>query len=311
MTQTTSDPTTNRLGPFPAGATPAELVALVQQGSLGLRLLDREEQARDYYRTRCEALEKAAAEFFFAYPGTQALIFQKNRETALLPDFTEYVLCWFAENRLCGTILSGVTSDAGTHAQINEQETACEEHAAEVVDALGRKYPERPRAFLNYFDFVIQTAPPESAGEADDESFTHFTRLATIVEDNTPRTRVESASCGPVLLHLEARTHSSEIPTGSTHSSQRSRSSFANPECLVLYDFLVERYVRTIESIHVCENLIYISRTLANDLGRKLNASQSAQLRDQTQAEINKWLSALSRAEEAKQARVQHLMEIL
>lgn len=300
----------NRLGPFPAGSTSADLVALVAQGDLGLRVLDAEEQARDYYKARCEAIEKVAQEFFFAYPGSKALILQKVRDSALLPEFAEYVYCWFADDRLCGAILSGVTSDAGTHAQVNEQEAASEQHAAEVAEALGRKYPEQPGRFVNFFDFEILPAPPAVEGSASEDLHAPFERLAT-QEESEPCTRVETAYCGPSLVSFVGRPLAAEIPTGSTHSAQSSRKAYANPDCLVIYDYKLERYVRTIESIHVYETLIYVSRSLNEDLGRRLNARQAQAVREQAAAAIDEWRQTIERAENARRDRIDRLAAVL
>jgi hypothetical protein len=303
--------TANRLGPFQAGSTSADLIALVNAGTLGLRLLEPEEQTRDYYKARCEAIEKATHEFFFPYEGCRSLIFQKIRESSSLPEFTEYVCCWFVEDQLCGTVLSGVTSDAGTHAQMNEQESALHEHAAEVIEALGCKYPESPRSFVNDFQFEVYSAVPEIDGQAAGTLFTPFERLVTTIEENEPCSRIETAFCGPALVQFTGKPQAVELPTGSTHSSQSSRSAFASPDCLVVYDFKLERYVRTIESVHVYENLTYVFRALAADLGRRLNTRHAAQVRDQAQVQIDQWQTAISRAEAEKRARIARLMEIL
>ncbi len=57
---------TNRAGPFVAGSTSSELIALASQPDLALRILEQEERIRDYY-ARCEALRSAASEFFLDY----------------------------------------------------------------------------------------------------------------------------------------------------------------------------------------------------------------------------------------------------
>jgi hypothetical protein len=304
-------PATHRLGPFPAGCTSAELVAQAGQGELGLRQLDADEQAHEYYKARCQAIEKTSAEFFYANPDSRCLIFEKARDSRLLPEFAEYLFCWFAEDRLCGVILSGVTSDAGTHAQINEQEAALEEHAAEVAEALERKYPERPTAFVNHFNFVVHPTPRGRDGSSEADLFIPFERLVASIEDGAPSMRIEGVCCGPTLISFAGKPHAVELASGSSHSSQFFRQAFASPECLVIYDFKLERYVRTIESIHVYEDLIYISRSLAEDLGRRLNAQHAATVRAEAEAQINEWRTARSRAEEAKRARIAHLVEVL
>jgi hypothetical protein len=302
---------TNRLGPFLAGSSSEDLIALVRQGELGLRVLDPDEQAREYYRARCEALESAAREFFHAYDESRSLILQKTREAPGLPEFAEYLYCWFAEDRLCGAILSGVTSDAGSHGQINEQEAAYEEHAAEVAEALAGKYPESPGAFLNPFQFEVHESPPQIDGLPAGEHFTTFERLVATPGENQAESRVGTAACGPGVIVFSGRPLTAEIPTGTTHSSQAVRKGFANDACLVIYDFKSERYVRTIESIHVYENLIYLSRTLAAEIGRRINERRRALVREDARAQIDAWRSAIDRAEEGRRARIQRLAEIL
>jgi hypothetical protein len=302
---------TNRLGPFVVGSTSSDLTNLVNKGELGLRILDREEQSRDYYKARCESLESVAREFFFNYEGCSHFILQKTRETAKLPGFTEYVYCWLIDDQLSGAILSGVTSDAGTHAQVNEQEAELWEHASEVAEALSLKYPESTESFVNFFNFEIYPAPPDLHGMATAGLFTSFERLVTATEEDDSNTRLQTQFCGPAIVELSRKKHDGEIPTGATHSSQSSRKCFSSPECHVIYDFKIERYVRTIESIHVYESLIYLSRGLKDDLGRQLNARQSAQLHDQAQAEIARWRNSIQQAEAAKKTRVLRLAEIL
>ncbi|MFO0889109.1 MAG: hypothetical protein U0790_08205 [Isosphaeraceae bacterium] len=301
---------TNRLGPFVAGSSSGDLITLINQGDLGVRILDPDEQARDYYKARCEALEAAAREFFYNYEGSRSLVLQKTREAPLLPPFVEYIYCWFAEDQLCGAILSGVTSDAGTHSQINEQEAAFEEHASEVAEALRRKYPESPATFVNPFNFEIHPGMPTVEGPSGKEYFTGFERLVS-TDGEQALTQVETAYCGPGLIQCTGRTPAAEIPTGTTHSGQAHRRGFANPDCLVIYDFKCERYVRTIESIHVYESLTYLSRRLAESLGRRLNGEHSARVRAQADARIVEWRSGITKAEEAKRARIHRLSEIL
>jgi hypothetical protein len=288
------------VGPFVAGSTSSDLISLAGQVELGLRLLEREEQAQDYYRARCEALVTTAREFFFPYERSSALVFQKTRDNPDLPDFIEYIYCWLAENRLCGTILSGVTSDAGTHDQMNEQEADFWEHCSEVAEALLRKYPEDPESFINYFNFDTFPAQPQMHGSAPAGLFTSYQRLVTTTVDNEPTTRVETHYCGPSLISPAFRKQDSDIPTAATHSNQSQSRMFASNDCLVVYDFKIERYVRTIESIHVFENLIYVSRTLANDLGRRLNSQRCALVAAEAQAEIEARKESERLAEEAR-----------
>ena len=103
----------------------------------------------------------------------------------------------------------------------------------------------------------------------------------------------------------------SDIPTAATHSSQSARKFFANDEFLVVYDFKVERYVRTIESIHAFENVVYLSRTLADDIGRRLNARECDRVASDARKEIDRWKASVSQAEEARRERIARLSQIL
>jgi hypothetical protein len=302
------------MGPFVAGSRSSDLISLASQGDLGLRLLANEEQGRDYYKARCEALAATAREFFFPYEESSALVFQKTRDTPRLPDFIEYIYCWLAEDRLCGTILSGVTSDAGTHAHMNEQESGFWEHCSEVLEALARKYPETPEFFVNYFNFETYPSRPQIQGTAQEGVFspvTSYQRLVTTTMDNEPKTRVETQYCGPSLVSPALRKHDPDIATGATSESQSSTRTFASKDCLVFYDFKIERYVRTIESIHVFESLIYVSSTLANDIGRRLNSQRCARVAAEAQAEVEKRQESQRLAEEAKKARISKLVDLL
>jgi hypothetical protein len=299
------------LGPLVAGSTSSELCAQATQDELGLRLLAKEDQARDQYRPRCSALNSVASEFFYNYQGASSIIFQKIRETPLLPDFVEYVFCWLASDHLCGAILSGVTSDAGTHTHIDEQEKVFCEHAAEVAQALASRYLESIGPFVNHFNFETYPVLPQVNGFATEDYLTAYQRLVTDNTDGEPSVRIDTHYSGPAFLQPSRRKHDSEIPTAATHSRESSSQAYASKDTVVVYDFKVERYVRTIESIHVFENLIYLSRALADDLGRRLNSERCGLERAQAQAEIDHWKESLRLAEEAKKARILRLAEIL
>jgi hypothetical protein len=302
---------TQHVGPFVAGSTSAEVIALAGRGDQGLRVLDAEEQKREYFQGRCEALQTAASEFFFPYERTSTLILQKTREVPTLPDFIEYVFCWLADDRLAGFILSGVTSDAGTHEQINEQEAAFWDHTAEVTLALGQKYPENPEIFLNYFNYETSLVIPHLPAGAPQQVFSAYSRLVTSTVENEPSTRVETHYCGPALVVAARKKLDAEISTAATHSMQSSRKFFANDEFIVVYDFKIERYVRTIESIHVFENIVYLSKVLGQELGQRLNAQHCAAVQAGARAEIERWQDSIRQAEEAKKARIQKLAAML
>ena len=203
----------HRLGPLVAGSRSSELCDLAGQDTMGLRLLGKEDQERDYYRTRCGALTSLARGFFYNYSGSSSLIFQKIRETPLLPDFVEYIYCWLAEDRLCGAILSGVTSDAGSHAQINEQEGLFREHAAEVAQALSSRYPESLEHFVNLFNFAVYPTLPQVEDLPVQEILTGYPRLVTAAGvDGEPGNQVETHYCGPTIRLAVPVKHDSEHP---------------------------------------------------------------------------------------------------
>jgi hypothetical protein len=286
-------------------------VSLAAQSHLGLRVLDPEEQARDHSKARCEALEAAAREFFFNFDGSASLIFQKTHETPALPEFIEYVYCWLGEDRLGGLILSGVTSDAGTHEQIDVQESQFWEHAAEVAEALAQKYPQAPDTFINFFNFRTYSNRPSLHGVAPADDFTRYDRLVTGTGDDSAGPRVETQFCGPALVYLAPKKLEPTPATAAAHSSQAGRKSFANDRFLVVYDFKVERYVRTIESIHAFENLIYLDKHLANEVGKRLNAQQCARIQKAALQEIERWKASLAQREESRRARISKLSELL
>ena len=299
------------VGPFLAGSPSSDLMSLAQPGDSGIRVLTREERQRDYYKARCDTLASLASEFFFDYDHTSSLIFQKTRDTANLPDFVEYIYCWLAEDRLCGLILSGVTSDAGTHEQMDHQEAAFWDHTVEVAEALSLKYAENPDSIVNYFNFGAFSELPELAGALSTNCLTGYQRLVRITENNEPLYRIETHYCGPSLIRCAPSNHDSNLSTPAASSRQPARRFFASPDFFVVYDVKIERYVRTIESIHVYENLIYIARKLADDLGRNLNSRRCALIQAQAQAEIDQWNESISRAAEARTERIRRLAEIL
>ena len=172
-----------------------------------------------------------------------------------------------------------MTSDAGSHDQINEQEEASWEHSAEVAQALAEKYPQSPDSFINFLDFETYPVLPEHPGLDLTKVLTSYERLVNASEDNETKTRVETHYCGPSIILPSRKKHDAEIATAATHSSQSTRKFFSNEEFLVIYDYKLERYVRTIESLHIFTNLVYIARKLADDLGRQLNARRCAEIR--------------------------------
>lgn len=301
----------SRVGPFRMGSSRADLVGLAGSADLGLRVLNAQEQKSDYFKARCDALEFAAREFFFDYAGSSSLILQKTRDTTSIPEFIEYVFCWLVEDGLAGLILSGVSSDAGSHEQINEQEAVLRELSAEVAQALAEKYPGNPGAFVNYLDFETYAALPEHPGLDMARILTGYERLVSGIEDGESRTRVETHFCGPSIIVPAGKRHEAEIPTAATRGNQATRRYFSNEEFLVIYDSKLERYVRTIESLHVFTNLTYIARSIVDDHGKRLNARRCDEVRAEAAHEVGHWRETLSRAERAKKARISRLAEIL
>jgi len=304
-------PAENSIGPFRAGSTSSDLIGLAGQDGLGLRILSPQEQRTDYFKARCDALEFAAREFFYDYAGSSSLIFQKTRDTPSIPDFIEYAYCWLVEDRLCGLILSGITSDAGSHDQINEEEAASWEHSAEVAQALAEKYPRSPDSFINYLDFETYPALPEHPGLDLTKVLTSYERLVNSSENDEAKTRVETHYCGPAIIVPSRKKHDAEIATAASHSSQSTRKFFSNQEFLVIYDHKLERYVRTIESLHIFTNLVYIARKIADDLGGQLNARRCAEIRAEAGREVGHWRETIRSAEQARKDRISRLARIL
>jgi hypothetical protein len=295
---------------FTAGSRSSDLVKLASQEDSGLRLLTAEDQKRDYYKARCEALSLAAREFFFDYESASSLILEKTRDTGQLPEFVEYVYCWLAEDRLCGFILSGVTSDAGSHEQINQQEAAFWDHASEVAEALSQKYPQTPEVFVNFFNFATYAAQPRLPSGTPADLISEYQELVDASDDTEPGIRLETHFAGPTLLPCVRRPEDSDIATAA-RTRQSNRKSFASSDYLVLYDVKIERYVRTIESFHVFEDLVYISQKLVDELGRKLNSERCRQIQSQAQAQIDRWNESKRRAEAARAERIRRLSDIL
>ena len=253
----------------------------------------------------------AGREFFFDYDKTSSLIFQKTRDTANLPEFVEYVYCWLADDRLGGLILSGVTSDAGTHEQINQQESAFWSMPPRSPRRSPENIPTAPTPSSTFSTSTLTPNCPSLPPVRSPDLFTVYQRLVKTGADLEPTTSVETQYCGPALVYSGRKNHDAEITAPATHSHQSTRRFFANPDFFVVYDVKIERYVRTIESIHVFENVVYIARKLAGELGRQMNSQRSAQVQAQAQAEIEEWKESIKRAAEARSDRIRRLAEIL
>jgi hypothetical protein len=306
-----STPVPDGVGPFVAGSTSSDLIGLLGQPDLGLRLVEQNEQMQDYYRQRCDGLCAAAKEFFHNYEESTSLVFQKAGDSKQIPDFIEYIYCWLLEDHLGGLILFGVSSEAGSHEETDQQENFFREQSAEVAEALASKYPQTPESLINYFNFELYPALPLVPGNVSNDIFLSYQKLVTAMEENEKRSRVETRYCGPTVVLASRRTLGTDAPAGAAHSSRFSRKIFGNNESFVVYDHDISRYVRTIESLHVSTSLVYLSRRVMDDLGRSLNSRRAAQVRAVAQREVAAWEHSLVQADEARRTRISKLAEIL
>jgi hypothetical protein len=301
----------DRVGPFVAGASSSDLIGLAREQDLGLRMIDAQEQKRDYYRQRCDGLVAAAREFFYDYQGSTSLLFEKTQDSGHTPEFIQYACCWLVQDRLGGLILSGLSSDAGTHEQIDQGENCSWEQSCEIAEALSRKYTQNPGALVNYFNFELYPALPHFP-EVDPKSvLSGYQRLVTAQENNESRTRIETHYWGPSVVLASRKKVDPEIATATAHTSRFTRKILCNDQWFVVYNHAIERYVRTIESLHVFTNLVYISRPVMDDVGRTLNAQRGAQVEAEARREIEGWEESLRKEQEAKQTRILKLAQIL
>jgi hypothetical protein len=306
-----SNPALDGVGPFIAGSTSSDLIGLLEQPDLGLRLVDKNEQMQAHYRQRCDGLCAAAKEFFYDYEGSTALVFHKVGDSRQIPDFIEYIYGWLVQDRLGGLILFGVSSEAGTHEEIDQHENAFREHSAEIAEALSSKYSQSPESIINYFNFELYPALPLVPGNPPKDVFSSYQRLVTAVEENERRTRIETHFCGPTVVLASRRKLGADAPAGAAHTSRFSRKIFANNESYAIYDHDISRYVRTIESLHVSTSIVYLSKPVMDDLGRTLNRRRAAQVQAEAQSEVAAWEHSLKKAAEARRTRISRLAEIL
>ena len=301
----------DRVGPFVAGSTSSEVIALAQHPDTGLRLVDKEEQAQDHFRQRCDGLSAKAKEFFYDYEESTSLVFQRMADSKLIPDFVEYAYCWLAADRLGGLILLGVTSEAGTHEQINQQENAFREQSDEVVEALSCKYPQSLVSLVNYFKFERYMVPPPVSGIVPEIVFTGFERLVNVMDETGNKNRIDTEYFGPAVVLSSRKNLGADVAGGAAHTSQSSRKILGNDAFFVVYDHEIVRYVRTIESLHSITSLVYLSRRIMDDVGRKLNSARGARIQAEARREVDGWENALRAAADAKRTRISKLSEVL
>jgi hypothetical protein len=294
-----------------AGSTSKELLALAEQPALALGIVGADQHQANQSRQRCDELKAAAKEFFYDYETAASLVFQKTGDSEFIPEFIQYVYCWLVQDRLGGLIFSGLSSDAGSHEQMDQTENSYWDQSAEIAEALLSKYNQNPRLLLNYFNFVVYGTPPRIPDVDPKEVFSGFPRLVTCDGNNEMKTRIETQYWGPSVLLSSDSASGQELATGAAHTSAAVRKIFCNDHWLVVCNHKVERYVRTIESLHVFTKLVYLSRSIMNDFGRQANAERGAQLQADAQRDIGRWEQSLNQAQGAKQARIQKLSQIL
>ena len=164
---------------------------------------------------------------------------------------------------------------------------------------------------INYFNFEIYAVPPPVSGKELKGIFTGVERLVTGIDETGNTNRIETQYFGPAVVHSSRRRLGADVAAGAAHTSQSSRKIFGNEECFVIYDHEIVRYVRTIESLHSITSLVYLSRRMMDDIGRKLNAARCTQIQAEARLAIAGWKNALLQAEEAKRTRISNLSKIL
>jgi hypothetical protein len=293
------------------GSTSSELIALTEQPDLAIRLVEPGEQMQEYHRQRCDILCARAKEFFHDDEHSRSLVFEKTGESSQIPEFIEYVYCWLAQDRLSGLILLGVNSEAGTHEEINQQENTVREHSAELAEALSAKYTQTRDYLVNHFNFKIYPMLPPVPGNESRDVFSGFQRLVGMVSDNEAGARIETHYFGPTVVFASKPQLAAELADNAAHSSESSRKIFCNEKFYLVFDHEIVRYVRTIESLHAFTSLVYLSRRMMDELGRKLNSGRGARIQAEARKEVVSWEQSLREAEEAKRARISKLSEIL
>ena len=261
----------DRVGPFVAGSSSSELLALAQE--LGLHVVPEAEQHGDYYRQRCDGLKAAAKEFFYDYEGSASLVLQKIVESDVVPEFVEYVYSWLAHDRLCGLMFFGVNSEAGTRLR-STSTSARSGSTRRRSPRRWRKYPRSPESVVNFFQFESYPLPPQVPGGDGTGVFADFEQLVRTTEENETKTSIEQHYCGPRVVHA-AKPKPAPDNAAAASASDSVRRIYCNDEWFVVYDRKVEHYVRTIESLHLFTSLVYLSRREMDDIGRRLNSEHA------------------------------------
>jgi hypothetical protein len=301
----------DRVGPFVAGATLSDLITLAKQENLGLHLLTDEEQKRDHYRQRFDDLQATAREFFHDYDESTSVVFEKSAGSDQVPEFIQYVYCWLVQDRLGGLILFGVDSDAGTHEEIDQRESLFWEQSSEIKLALGSKYSDCDEPVINYFQFLVYPNRPRVPDHWPKNIFSSLPQLVTCDDDEDARTRIETHYWGPSVLRATDNLLGPEIATNAAHSSQSARRILSNDQWIVVCNHALERYVRTIESLHGFTKLVYMSRPVMEDVGRKLHAERGARVDADARRAIAIWEESVHKAQETKRNRILRLSRIL
>ena len=164
---------------------------------------------------------------------------------------------------------------------------------------------------MNYFNFTVFPGLPRVPGIDPQGVFSAFPRLVKNEDGHEPPARIETHYWGPAILLPSDREIGAEVATTAAHTSEAARRICSNDQWIVVCHHAVERYVRTIESLHVYTKLIYISREVMDELGRKLIAARVRQVEAEARAEIDRFKESRFKSEEAKQARISKLSQIL
>ncbi len=125
------------------------------------------------------------------------------------------------------------------------------------------------------------------------------------------RAAFETQYYGPTVVLASRKKLGTDAPAGAAHTSQFSRKTFGNDGFYLISAHDIVRYVRTIESLHVSTTLVYLSRRVMDDLGRRLNSERAGQVQAEARREVVGWEQSLLQAEEGRRDRIAKLSEIV